>query len=142
MNFQPRSAKEVAEMGLMPKGNYDFEVVTAEEKISSKGNAMIEIKLKVYFGSRERFLWDWLTPKFESKLRYFCESTGLLPVYERGELTADDCIGRSGKATIGIEGDEVSGKNRVANYVVSRLKPQPIQTSGKTIDEQGEALPF
>ena len=147
MNFTPRSAKEIAEAGLLPKGEYDFEVIRSENKVSKKGNDMIQVKLKVFHGASTPFIDDYLLASMEAKLRHFCEATGLLEKYESGALTAEDCLGRVGKVKIIVHEDktgEYDPKNSVKDYVVKKAKKDfdESEIPNKTQDENGDDIPF
>lgn len=131
MQFKPMSASDIAKQALIAEGTYDFEVVGAEDKISSKGNPMIVAKLKLYLPSgHERLLKDYLMEAMAFKLRHFCYATGLGDKYESGEFTAGDCVGRAGKVRIvqrEARGD-FGPQNEVKDYIVSETvqeKPAP-----------------
>jgi hypothetical protein len=95
MNFQPQTEKQIADGKLLPRGNYDFEILDAEEKTSSAGNAMIELKVQVANGNgASRILPDYLVPKRAEKLRHCCAVCGLLEKYESGVLADDDFVGK------------------------------------------------
>lgn len=103
MQFTPKSKKELDESALIPAGDQDVECYEAEEATSKKGNAMMVLKLKVYVGDGHRFHTDYIVTGNDmglAKLYSFCFATGLLDKYEAGELTAEDCIGKSCKAII------------------------------------------
>lgn len=127
MQFTPRSEKEVSQYSLIPKGEYDFEVLEAEDCVSkNSGNEQIKLKLGLYVGDKRRLVWDYLLPALEYKLRHFCDSVGLLAKYENGTLTAEDCVGRSGKCKIDIQRDPggfYEDKNVVKDYVLRPAKP-------------------
>lgn len=129
MKITPRSAQEIAEMGLLPKGEYDFEVQHAADAVSgpqskSPGTEMIKLNLAVFTDSgRKQFVRDLLHPAMEVKLRHFCEAVGLLDQYNDGSLIADHCFGRSGRVKIKITEDKDGNyppKNEVADYVVNK----------------------
>jgi hypothetical protein len=118
MNFTPKNEQEIAAEGLLPAGLYDFEVITAEEKVSKSGNDMIALELKVYDAEgRTRFVRDWLLEAFLRKLMAFCKETNLRGAYEAGTLKAGDLVGKSGKVELAIEekGD-FPAKNTVKTY--------------------------
>lgn len=148
MQFTPKSEKEVSQFSLIPRGEYDFEVLEASEGPSkSSGNDQITVKLGLYVGDKRRLVWDYISPAKEYKLRHFCDSVGLLAKYESGALTANDCVGRSGKCKIDIQHDKqgfYQDKNIVKDYSLRPAKPlsstqereEPIQPP---VDED---LPF
>lgn len=121
MQFQPRSEKEINEANLIPdKTTCDFEVLDAKNEKSKKGNDMIHLKLKVFYGDGWRMVDDYLLEAMAAKLRHFCEGTALLAVYNAGNLTAEDCVGQCGKVKIRLKAatDDFSAKNEVIDYVV------------------------
>jgi cobalamin biosynthesis protein CbiG len=124
MKFQPKTAEEIAREDLLPKGEYDFEVVTAEEKTSKTGNEMIALNIRVFSGTTgANFVRDFLLEKIAYKLRHFCEATGLLPKYENGTLTADDCEGKVGRLKLVVKEDKTGTyppQNSVADYIVPK----------------------
>lgn len=136
MNFEPKSEKELREQNLAPEGEYDFEVLGAEDAISKRsGNPMIKLKVGLYSGEAIRHhVYDYLVPSMAHKLRHFCDSTGLLSKYEAGTLCADDCKGRAGKCRIKVTEDE-SGKypdkNEVDDYLIRAVKPLAAQDAAK-----------
>jgi hypothetical protein len=122
MNFAPKSEKELKDALVIPEGEYDYEVIDAEEKTSKKGNEMIEITLKVFHGDSFRTITDYLMEAMAFKLRHFCEAGGIIKLYDNGTLTASDCIGCSGKLKLTIEKDtsgKYSDKNTVKDYIVT-----------------------
>jgi hypothetical protein len=124
MRFTPKTEKEIAEENLLPKGEYNYEVIAAEEKRSKSGNEMIAVKLRIFAGEDGGpTLTDYLMEAMARKLRNFCAQNGLLREYESGTLCAEDCIGKSGVAYVKIEKDKTGAypdKNAIADYPVKR----------------------
>lgn len=120
MKFSPKTEDDIKREALLPPGEYDFEVIKSEDKQSQSGNDMIAVQLKVFGPNGERTVRDWLMEKMAYKLRHFCAATGILPKYEAGTLTAEDCLGRSGKVKIVIKDDAQYGpQNSVKDYAVA-----------------------
>jgi hypothetical protein len=163
MKFTPKTEKELAEQGLLPKGTYPFEVADALEKVSTKGNDMIVVHLIVYADDgSSRKLTDYLMESVAFKLHSFCKSTGLLPKYSEGNFGAEDCLGRSGYVNIAIEpakpkedgNGEWPAKNKVASYasgaekaasgaVPSVTKPAPTEREqANQSDTDSSDVPF
>ena len=121
MRFTPKSADEIAEAGLLPDGDYGFEVAAAEDAVSKSGNEMVVLTLKVFDeDDGARTIKDYLvaTDGGMRKVRGFAVACGLLAEYEAGSLEADDMIGRAGK--VKIRTDKNPGyepKNGVAFYL-------------------------
>lgn len=71
---------------------YPIEVVSAEERVSQKGNPMINLQLRVFVGEQERTMYDILMPQMFPKLRSFCETMGLIDKLKSQSLEATDCL--------------------------------------------------
>lgn len=144
MRFTPKTEKEVAEAGMMPKGVYDFEVAEAAEKQSKAGNDMVELIVRVYDSEgRSRKLYDWLVDSEGAayKIRHFAEATNMLPEYERGELQSHDMIGKTGRCQVIIKKDktgEYPDKNAIADYVSGGAN-KPAQKVEEELDDE---IPF
>ena len=124
MRFTPKSKEELEFENLLPKGEYDFEVVKAEDAVSKKGNEMIKLNLKVFNGDGFQFVTDYLMEAMAFKLRHFFETVGMIASYEAGTVDAADLVGCAGKVRIDIEpasGDYAS-KNVVKDYVSKAKK--------------------
>lgn len=122
MTFTPKTEQQLKEKNLWPDGSYDFRVQEAEDSISKSGNEQIKLKLVIFKGEASRFVFDYLSPLMEFKLRHFCEATGLLLKYDSGRLTADDMIGREGIVQIRTEPAKgnYEARNGVKDYVVKK----------------------
>jgi hypothetical protein len=120
VNFEPKSEKEIADGRLLPKGEYDFEIIDAAEKKSAANNDMIELKVRVLNGTGQpRTLADYLLPKRAGKLRNCCAACGLLDKYENGCLSDDDFPGKRGRLKLGIEKRKgYADRNVIADYLV------------------------
>lgn len=145
MTFEPKTEQQVQESALAPEGEYDFDILNAEDTISKTGNPMIKVNIGLYInGTVKNRVFDYLLPAMEAKLRHFCDTVGLLSQYEAGTLEAADCIGRSGKVKIVIDPAKgtYSAKNAVKDYVCRAAKPLANQNpqSPDPVDE-GE-IPF
>ncbi len=145
MQFQPKSEKDVQAAMLAPKGDYDFQVLEAQDTVSKTGNAMIKINIGIFRGeAMSNRVFDYLVPSMEAKLRHFCDTCGILAAYEAGTLSAEDCKGRSGRVRLIIEEDETGKydpKNVVKDYICRAAKPlatttapAPDQIPGAEID--------
>jgi hypothetical protein len=155
MRFQPKTEEELQAENLFPDGEYDFEVVEAEEAKSRKGSDMIKINMKVYGpNGRQQFVRDYLLEAMAYKLRHFCEATGLLPDYEAGTLTDAKVNGRSGRVKLVTEsgrknpttGADYPARNAVKDYVTDGVKPNipPVTAGGGSMssDMEDTDIPF
>lgn len=135
MQFTPKSEKEVNAHDLLPAGTYPFRVISAEEKTSKSGNEMIALKLGVFHGEREQWVFDYLLESVAFKLRHFCAATGLMEKYEAGQIHACDLDAREGFVQIKIEpakGD-FQAKNVVKDY------GKPVAKAGSEEEAQNRA---
>ena len=98
-------------------GDYQVEIVDAIETISKSGHEMIELKLKTSAGS---YLYDFLVfiPSAYWKIDSFRAATGEeVTPDEETEITADDVIGRTGKARLSVEEYNGKKRNKVAAWL-------------------------
>lgn len=121
LTFQPRTEDELNKTILLPEGEYDFDIIGAEEAVSKSNNPMIKLTLRVYAqDGNTTQVYDYLLAALEYKLKHFCDATGLIAEYESGNLSADMCLNRSGRAMFKIDKDKTGkydDKNVVKDYV-------------------------
>ncbi len=105
MQFNPCSEQEISDRKLLPKGDYDFEILDAWEKASEAGNPMIELKVRVSKNGNglTRVLADYLLPKRPEKLRHCCAACDLIGEYESGSLNDEDFRGKRGRLKLAVE---------------------------------------
>ena len=150
MEFTPKTEEEIKAANLLEAGDYDFDVLVAEDAISSKGNEMIKVNLGIYTGDKVRGrIFDYLMPSMEAKLRHFCDTVGLLKEYESGSLSANMCEGRSGKCRIIIQEDKAGKydpKNTIKDYICRSAKPLGVNKQENKVDGKihniDEDIPF
>lgn len=152
MKFTPLTEEEIASSGLMEDGLYKFTVLEAEDMVSKTGNDMIKLTLRVQDADGMMHkVFDYLLEKMKFKLRHFCEYTGLLDKYDSGNLTAADCIGKSGVCEIIVQagqekydGGKYPDKNAVKDYIENNKAtmskdPIPVVTEHPSFDD---SIPF
>jgi len=140
MEFNPSDGSQRSGFELLPAGEYDIEVLEAEERLSQKGNQMIALTLQArHPDGYDARVWDYLVSVQAAvfKIKMFCEATGLQQQFERGRLTAEECVGRRAKATVIIdEGrDGFSDRNSIQEYRAADSAPRGIATN----PDEGEA---
>ena len=130
MAYTPKSEAQLADEGLTPEGIYDYEIVEAEEKLSKAGNDMYVLKLYIFDQNGiRRPLTDYIAlgSNFgERKLRHAADASGILDIYESGDLCADSFIGKCGKVVIAKQEGTVeypNPKNVVKDYVKREGQP-------------------
>lgn len=143
MRFTPKTEEEIAAENLLQPGEYGFTVMEAEDTQSKAGNDMMKVKLEVFApDGGTRHVYDYLLEKMAFKLRHFAATVGRMADYERGELSADAVVGRSGLVRIEIEpAGDYPAKNVVKDYVVAP-KPPANQPAAQQAETDGDGLPF
>ena len=128
MKFAAKTDKELESMGLLSKGEYDFDVLKASDEISKeKGNEMIKLTLAVYPLEGDKVtVFDYLLEAMSFKLKHFCDSVGLSKEYAEGHIMADMCVSRSGRCKLDVQGEtkEYPAKNVVKDYCPIKVKEQ------------------
>lgn len=147
MQFKPKTEDEIKMDGLAKDGDYDFEVLDAQDQTSKKGNAMIALKLGIYSGDAVRWhVYDYILEAMAHKLRHFCDSVGLLDKYQGGTLSASDCVGRAGKCRLVVQEDkkgQYPPKNSVDDYIQRPAKPLHVTPpQAKAQPGEGDDIPF
>jgi hypothetical protein len=128
MRFDPKTEDQLLEENLVPRGQYEAEVLSAENAVSKSNNEMIKLKLRVYMpDGGTRTVWDYLLEAMPFKLRHFCVAAGIEDKYNAGALDASDCQGAYVQADIDIRPakGEYGPSNAVMDY-----QPIPRKTRG------------
>ena len=124
MQFNPCSEQELADKRLLPKGDYDFEILEAWERTSEAGNPMIEVKVRVTRNGSNltRIVPDYLHAKKADKLRHCCAACDLMAEYETGSLNEVDFKGKRGRLRLAVERGRngYASRNVIDDYLVSR----------------------
>ncbi len=139
MEFDPNDSAPRSSFELLPTGEYDVEVMEAEERVSQKGNQMIALTLQArHPDGYEARVWDYLVsvPAAVFKIKMFCESAGLEAQFKGGRLTADECVGRKTRAKIIVEEgrDGFADRNSVEAYLSPDAPPKGIATMPESQD--------
>lgn len=123
MKFTPKSEQEIQSENLLAPGIYDFEILKAEDTISKASGAdMVKLQLHVFDADGQpRTVFDYLLESVAYKLRHAAEVCDLLGDYERGQLAAEDFVGKTGKCKIAVQKDksgQFPDRNGVSDYIV------------------------
>lgn len=117
------------------EGNYLLAVIGAEEKTSSKGSEMIELKLEVIGPDipegEGAILYDYLvfTKSSAWKIDDFRKASGETITDEDVEIEAEDLEGKTVEAHLVIDDYKGKKRNKVGGYVTDE-------------DDDGEPEPF
>jgi hypothetical protein len=144
------------QFSLLTPGEYEAVVITSTDKLSSSGNAMMDVTLSVYdkdgFTHSVRDFLVFIKPMMW-KIIHFAESAGVYDIYEQGKLCSDAIINKRVWVKIDIEegreipedrlqgkpqGSKYPAKNKVANYVVKSVNKESAKAQAFTDDD----LPF
>lgn len=146
MQFTPKTDKEIqserAKFQPFPPGRYDFEIIEAKDETSKKGNQMLHLTLKCFNDEgHARFVHDYITEAISHKLKHLCYAVGLGIKYESGCVSADDCVGRSGKVALRIKSDPgYEPKNEAVDYIVPADYQEQKEVVGTAVMKQGRQL--
>lgn len=140
MKFKSQTEKEIQEANLMTKGVYPFEVIDAQDKISKKGNDMIEATLRIFTpDGKTRLLTAYLMEAMPAQLFHFCTYCGLAAEYGNGTLEASQCVGKNGYVDIGIKEDK-TGQYPPQNNVRDFVRPPALKPETAPHPAAGEKL--
>ena len=126
MKFQPKTEQEIQESGLWPAGEYNFEIIDSEDAVSSNGNDMIKIKVRIFNPEgKSIILFDYLLEAMAFKLRHCAEACGIIDKYNSGNLRAEDFMAKAGMLMLEIQnessdkktGKKYPKKNFIADYI-------------------------
>lgn len=107
---------------------YPYEVVSAEERTSKKGNPYISVKLVVFAGDEPKTMYDILMPQMAKKFIHFLRSNGLKQQEEQKFLSAEACVGCQGFILTTKKADD-RGYPQVEDYMAERpgAAKEPVQ---------------
>ena len=153
MPLKPPSRDDDQIYALWPPGQYDFEVMRAEEIGRPKGT-MLKLKIKVFDEQRgTTIVWDYLIDwAMKFRLLHFLECTGLQAMIDdQLPVTALDVAGRTGSLQLVIEESPKWGSsNKVKDYIspgtdARNRKPEDAKLREMTVanaEDQEPDLPF
>lgn len=130
---------------LLADGDYPFDVASAEDKISSNGNEMIALQLRLYKpDGATRTQKAWLvnsdSPMMQMNIRHFARSCNLMQQYEAGTLDSLTCQGASGVARIRQKNDDQYGpQNFVKDYISEESETPKAEPPGPTAQQTKKA---
>lgn len=127
-------AQKAREYPLLPDGIYDFIVAESKLKYSAKGNAMIELKLRITHDGVDFNVFDNLiaTANMMWKTIHFCDTTGLANEYLAKRFNEKVAAGRRGTCQISnvperSKNDGTSAVFKAKNQVEDYLSEEKIR---------------
>jgi hypothetical protein len=152
MQFQPKTEEQIAAENLWPEGEYDFEIVKAEEKTSKAGNQMIQLTVKIFSPEGKfRLVDDFLMEKMAFKLRHCADACRLLDKYNIGELRDTDFVGKAGRCEVVVQegqskpdGGKYPDKNTIKDYIkrTGTAVAASVATKAKDVAAVDDEIPW
>ena len=135
--YKDRSTIEAEK--LVPAGDYHFHVEKAEELTSQfNQKKYINLTLKLSApGVKERFEWVKMFEDDSAKWLDFCETVGLLEALQAEDISASDCVQKSG--SLKITRIEAKGEYKARNQVTFLPKTSAPKGSPELIESD---IPF
>ena len=129
-NFPRIPVEELNTREILEPGKYPFRIVEANEKISSTGNPMIELKLEVSSNDGNTVtVYDYLvsTEKMAWKCHHLCCAIGHEELYINGKVNVKSLEGTGGYLSLKIANHPEHGKsNKVKDYITSNENVEPV----------------
>jgi len=125
MKFDPKAGNS-----LIPDGEYDAEIATAEETLSKSGKDMMKLSLKVWAGGGgPRIVFDYLVvPETIWRLKQIAAAIGKLEQYNAGEIHTSDLKGASVRVSVKTQPDKTGkyeDRNVIARYLAAEAGTGP-----------------
>lgn len=117
MKYDPKSASS-----LIPDGEYDAEIATAEEARSKSGKEMLKLTVKVWAGGGgPRTVFDYVVnPETLWRLKQIAGAVGKNDLFDSGEMGPREIQGESVRVAIKTQKDkkgQFEDKNVIARYL-------------------------
>lgn len=124
------NANQMREDALVRKGRYRFRVLRGQEKVSTNGNDMMNLKMMLSVNGRDVQFFDtlMLMPSMFWKVEHFCKATGMPQKIDEGRLMAQDCDGKDGFLDIDHRVNKQTGE--IEAYVKDYVTPDKLETDG------------
>jgi hypothetical protein len=132
MKFTPKTEAELKAEKVLPKGEYDVEIVGCEEQVSKKsGKDMLKLTLKVHGPEKAVLANDYIVCDQQDKLHNLCTSIGIVDKYARGEVGPIELANQWAYAKVDVESNDTYGdKNVIKKYVVKKLDKAATTVAG------------
>lgn len=140
MKFDPKDA-----VNLIPDGEYDAEILDAEETRSKAGNDMMKLTVKVFPGGGDRVVFDYaVVPKTLYKLKQLAAAVGEGAKFAAGELGPSDLRGKGCRVTIETEEGRngFDDKNTIRRYLPQVAGASPPSRQTQSTPPGDDEIPF
>jgi len=146
-NFDPFDpTDEQALFGLLPDGEYDFLVKTANTHTNSRnGNQSIKLSVQVFAKDGSSKIVDcYLSANYKKLFAHFFRAVGLEEQCKRGAINPEMCVDKTGRCLIATdmpeEGSKYDPKNVIVDFVATGNK---VATTTEKKDDFGDSdIPF
>lgn len=121
LRFEPKTQEEAFKVNLIEKGNYPFKIQSLEEKVSSKGEPLLQLILVVHDqDGRKHMVYDYVSPNYP-KFYHLLYAVGEGKMAQNGELFLEKLKDKEGLCKIYVKEDKTGqypNKNAVADYLL------------------------
>ena len=123
MKFTPKTEAELKADKVLPKGEYNVEIVGCEEQVSKKSQKdMLKLTLKIHGPEKAVLANDYIVCDQQDKLHNLCSSIGIVDKYAAGEVGPDELVNQWAFAKVDVESsDQYGDKNVIKKYMVKKL---------------------
>lgn len=134
INYNPADATQV-----LPAGDYPATLIAVEEKVSKKGNDMLELSFKAWGKDRHSTVFEYIVfPTFVWKLKRLARAFGAEAEFEAGTFDPEKYIQQNLTLTLDVEEQErFEPKN-----VIKAYGPKQVNASAITASDDANDLPF
>ena len=152
LNYEPKTAEQIAKERLLPDGEYDVECIAAKNDVAKSGNDMIVLMLNIH-GERVIKTIDYIVCTLDYKMNNACSAFGVLDEYFAKTLDASDFVDKWARAKIASTdgSDGYDPKNIVKKYLPPKVDKAAAtkaavqkftKETAKVAEENGDDVPF
>tara|TARA_R100001443_G_scaffold5858_5_gene14678 strand:+ start:6965 stop:7393 length:429 start_codon:yes stop_codon:yes gene_type:complete len=129
MQFDPNTVKDAS--WLVPEGEYDFEIVHAEDSVSNFGLQQMFFKFRVFLADgNTALIHQYIDENHLYQLKHLCNSIGCIEFWNDGDCDPGDMFNKSGRGFLGTY-DKKDGTKR--NTFKRFLEPE--EASKKKLED-------
>jgi hypothetical protein len=123
-DYDPKDATDC-----LPEGEYDAELHSVKEKVSKKGNPMLEVEWVIDHGGRQWTVRDYIvSPSGIYKLKMIARAWQALGEFENRSFDLAKRVGQMARLRLQIDQQEgFADKNVIAHVGPASFEPNPAQ---------------